>query len=68
MRSKWLRGRWYHNGRPLPPWPVCTWPGKSRNGRYWKRCLSKARRRAWRDERHPRGLAGWESTVNYKTW
>lgn len=37
-------------------------------GRRWKRRLAKLRRRAWRDERHPRGLVGMESTVNYKTW
>ena len=42
------------------------WPNEG-IGRYWKRRLSKARRRAWRDE-HERGLAGTESTVNYRTW
>lgn len=40
-------------------------PGK---GRYWKRRLSKVRRRAWKDPRHPRGLRGIESICNYKGW
>lgn len=38
------------------------------SGRYWKRLLSKKRRKTWKDERHQRGLAGLESTVNYKNW
>ncbi len=37
-------------------------------GKFWKRLLHKARRRAWRSEGHERGLAGIESTVNWKNW
>ena len=35
-------------------------------GKYWKRQLHKARRRYWKDERHMRGLARYESTVNWR--
>lgn len=34
-------------------------------GRYWKRGLSKARRRAWRDS-HQRGLLHYETECNWK--
>lgn len=34
-------------------------------GRFWKRLLSKARRRAYKDP-HCRGLRGYETTCNYK--
>ena len=44
---------------------ACIWPNRG-IGRYWKRLLSK-RRRKWQDV-HQRGLANIESTVNYKTW
>jgi len=36
-------------------------------GRFFKRKLSKARRRAWKDKRE-RGLASAESEANYKNW
>ena len=36
-------------------------------GRYWKRRLSKARRRAWKDS-HQRGLLHWERLCNWKNW
>lgn len=48
----------------------CSWTGRwpSRGeGRYWKRCLSKARRRAWKDA-HKRGLLRYERECNWKTW
>jgi hypothetical protein len=63
---------WRHNGRMLP-WYVTfseTW-GSRGEGRYWKRQLSKARRRAWRTElagHRPRGLPDIESRVNWKNW
>lgn len=34
-------------------------------GRYWKKLLARARRRAWKDP-HCRGLVGLERTVNWK--
>jgi len=48
------------------------WPGRHQ-GRYWKRQLSKARRRAWKEEvflgrGNPRGLAAIERECNWKTW
>lgn len=43
------------------------WPGRH-TGKYWKRKLSKLRRRYWKDERHQRGLPAAMSEVNYKTW
>ena len=48
-----------------------TWGNKRGMGRYWKRQLSKARRRASKaeiDGRKVRGLAGIESEVNWKGW
>jgi len=42
------------------------WPGEH-VGRYVKRRLSKARRRAWKDA-HERGLVGAEREANWKTW
>lgn len=41
------------------------WPTNS--GKWWKRLLNKARRRAWKDL-HQRGLAEKESIVNWRTW
>ena len=38
------------------------------NGKFWKRCLSKARRRSWQDPAHPGGLRRYESECNYKTY
>lgn len=67
-------GKFPHNDKRRPPWFVSVFMQWTRhgnhsgNGKFWKRQLSKVRRRAWKDERHPRGLAGMESTVNYKTW
>jgi len=62
------RKPWKHNGRLMPWWLSFTqvWSGRG-IGRWWKRRLSKVRRRAWRDP-HQRGLAGIESTVNWKDW
>ena len=42
------------------------WNGR-KQGRFWKRCLSKARRRAWKDS-HQRGLKHYESQCNWKCW
>lgn len=50
------------------PWYISfgqIWNGR-KQGRYWKRLLSKARRK-WRDTHH-RGLAEIESTCNWKGW
>jgi hypothetical protein len=59
---------WKHNGRWMPWWLSFSevWNGVGQ-GRYWKRRLSKARRRAWKDS-HQRGLAELESKVNWKDW
>lgn len=53
---------------PPPFWLTFSyfWPNP-KIGRWHKRRLSKARRRAWRDP-HTRGLAGVESTTNWKGW
>ena len=44
------------------------WGGGPGFGRFWKRCLSKARRRAWRNPNHIRGLPRYESECNWKGW
>jgi hypothetical protein len=47
------------------------WPGRHQ-GRYWKRQLSKARRRAWKNEilynHRPRSVDRYERECNWKTW
>lgn len=50
--------------------PMCRFPkcGRNRGDGWFKRRLSKLRRRAWRNPDHPRGLAGLESRVNWKDW
>lgn len=55
--------------RKLEPWQL-RWPGR-KQGRWWKRYLSKVRRRKGRME--ARGLQDRtgnkaESTCGYKTW
>ena len=59
---------WRHNGRIMPDYLCCynVWTSRGM-GRWYKRRLSKARRRAWRDS-HERGLVGLESWVNCKGW
>jgi hypothetical protein len=42
------------------------WPRSG--GWFWKRQLSKARRKAWRNPGHWRGLLHWESECNWKRW
>lgn len=61
-----------------PTWysPMNSWPQNS--GKYWKRKLSKARRRNWKQGRPwrgetegqglYRGFLSYQSTVNYKTY
>ena len=46
-------------------WGTYGWltPGR---GRKVKRCLSKARRRAWRNPQHERGLSDLESNCSWK--
>ena len=61
----------------IPSWGTFSqlWPAEH-VGRYWKRQLSKARRRfakqlcrdGERAYRHARGLAYYETQANYKTW
>lgn len=49
----------------------CDLWGKPGNGRYWKRKLSKARRKAAKQRlqgNRARDPVALESTVNYKTW
>lgn len=60
-----------------PPWVTfgCVWNSRH-EGRYWKRQLSKSRRRAWKQGRLERGETcglyrgskSYESTCNYKGW
>jgi hypothetical protein len=66
--GKPLSPPWRNNGKLVPGWikDENTWKRQG-VGRYWKRRLSKVRRRAWRDT-HKRGLAQIESTVNWKDW
>jgi len=45
----------------------CVWQSEH-EGRFWKRLLSKARRRAWKNPGHERNLAGIEGTCNWKNW
>jgi hypothetical protein len=62
----------------IPPYCSFTsvWPSKPGIGRYWKRQLSKARRRFARQlcrdgddaYRHMGGLQSYETMVAYKTW
>jgi len=67
------RFTWKHFGRKnRAPGYMCQWPGH-KQGRYWKQQLSKARRRAWREEvflgrTNPRGVVRYERECNYKTW
>ena len=57
---------WVHQGRKMPGWlPFYRVWGGVGNGRYWKRRLSKARRKAWRDP-HQRGLRYAESTCQHR--
>lgn len=52
-----------------PDWQL-WWPG-SRIGRYYKRGLSKARRRQAKEElrgQRPRSVSGYERECNWKTW
>lgn len=54
----------------LKKWKLC-WPGK-KQGRYWKRRLSKARRKYYkallRGDLHPKEPTYYESICNYKTY
>jgi hypothetical protein len=61
--------RFWHNGKLLPWWVSITqtWGRRPGNGRFWKRMLSKVRRRAWKDD-HERGLSQLESRVNWRDW
>ena len=43
------------------------WPSEGA-GRWTKRKLSKARRKAWKNPGHERGLLSWESECNWKCW
>jgi len=67
------RFTWKHFGRKnRAPSFTCQWAGRG-TGRWWKRKLSKVRRRAWKDvelrgRRVPRGVDGIETECNYKTW
>ena len=56
---EWARGRWY--------FVSFYWSFKPGQGRFWKRQLSKVRRRAL-DDRHTRGLGPMESRCNWKNW
>ena len=64
---------WKSNGRWMP-WYLTfsqTW-GNRKSGRYWKRALSKARRRAWKHElmtgKPYNKIVGLESEVNFRGW
>jgi len=45
----------------------CVW-SSAHEGRYYKRMLSKCRRRAWKNEGHERNLVGIEKRCNWKNW
>jgi len=61
------RVTWKEFGKRISPY--AKWHGRwnEGNGRFWKRRLSKARRRAWRDP-HQRGLMSAEQECSYKNW
>lgn len=67
------RFTWKHFGRKNHAiFFMQIWPGR-KQGRYWKQKLSKARRRAWKEEVffgrvNPRGLRRIETECNWKTW
>jgi hypothetical protein len=50
---------------------TCCWPGRGQ-GRWWKRQLSKARRREAKERirgaQHPRGSLRYETECNWKAW
>jgi hypothetical protein len=49
--------------------PGYEWHNVPGKGRYWKRQLHKAERRAWKAEvagRRPRRIGGYRSTVNWR--
>lgn len=47
------------------PWLWMLFRWNRGNGKFWKRQLSKARRRAWKDP-HQRGLTRYETECNWK--
>jgi hypothetical protein len=68
-RQRYKRGEY--------PWYVgfgCIWNGR-KQGRFWKRMLSKSRRRSWKQGRPERGedlsyrgQRAYETECNYKSW
>ena len=68
MHNENHRRTWKEFGKRIDPHVTFTGRWGSRGeGRYWKRGLSKARRRAWRDP-HQRGLLHYERECNWKNW
>jgi len=66
-----IRRPWKHNGRWMPWWLSGTHVWSEGQGRFWKRQLSKARRRAWKYEVRtgkPLNITSIESEVNWKGW
>ena len=69
MHKNNYRQTWKKFGKKIDPnahW-LDQWPS-IKMGRYMKRKLSKARRRAWKNPDHERGLASLEGEVNWKGW
>lgn len=68
MHNKNHRKTWKEFGKRISSHASFTdrWSGRG-IGRFWKRQLSKARRRAWKDP-HKRGLMNYEHECNWKSW
>ena len=49
------------------PWLAMLFRWHRGQGKFWKRQLSKARRRSYKDT-HQRGLARYERECNWKGW
>ncbi len=61
------RRAWKELGKRISPYASWTGRWNRGEGRYWKRKLSKARRRSWKDP-HNRGLLNVERECNWKNW
>ena len=67
MHKENYRRTWKEFGKRISPHAGWTGRWNKGNGRIWKRRLSKARRRAWKDP-HQRGLLDAERECNWKCW
>lgn len=67
MHKENHRRTWKEFGKRISKHARWTGRWTRGSGRFWKRCLSKARRRALKDP-HQRGLVNYEGNVNWKNW